>query len=314
MTIMSLLSCLWHLVVGVCSAALLISQANLHAAEPLPSEWVFIDNGQVRLGVKKASGAGIAWFSRSGSKENLLDHFDHGRLVQQSYYGKVDGSVWSGKPWRWNPVQGGDYQHHASEVLELTHDATTLRAVVRPRNWAGGQLLPDCEMAQQVRLEGAVAIIKFSFRYQGNETHPAVHQEVPAVFINPAYGHMVIYGGGEPWTGGALTKSQPGWPNESRNIPEGWAAWVNDQNTGVALFSPVAKSLTCYRFGSSPAAPGACSYFAPVVTFAITPGLLFEYEAALTLGTPEEMRASFRELKDRLAAKLPAPPPALPVK
>ena len=284
---------------------------SLQAAEPLPSEWVFIDNGEVRLGVKKASGAGIAWFSRSGSGENLLDHFDHGRLVQQSYYGKKDGSLWNGRPWRWNPVQGGDYQHHASEVLELTHGATTLSARIRPRNWAGGGLLPDCEMAQQIRLEGSVAIIRFTFRYQGTENHPAVHQEVPAVFINPAYGHMVIYEGTQPWTEGALTKSQPGWPNESRAISEGWAAWVNSQNSGVALFSPVAKNLTCYRFGAAPTAPGACSYFAPVVTFAVTPGLVFEYEAALALGTPEEMRNSFRQLKDKLAAKLPdAPVPA----
>jgi hypothetical protein len=290
-------------------AVILTLASSLRAAEPLPSEWVFIDNGEVRLGIKKASGAGIAWFSRSGAGENLLDHFDHGRLVQQSYYGKKDGSVWDKQPWRWNPVQGGNYQHKASEVLELTHDKTSLRARVRPRNWAGGELLPDCEMAQHIRLEGAMAIIRFSFRYRGTETHPSVHQEVPAVFINPAYGNMVIYQGDQPWTDAPLTKSQPGWPNESRRIPEGWAAWVNDRNTGIALFSPIAKELTCYRYGAAPTSPGACSYFAPVVTFAITPGLHFEYEAALALGTPEEIRAGFKKLKDRLAAKLPETKP-----
>jgi hypothetical protein len=286
-------------------AGILTVTSSLRAAEPLPSEWVFIDNGQVRLGIKKDSGAGIAWFSRSGTTENLLDHFDHGRLVQQSYYGRKDGSVWDKQPWRWNPVQGGNYQHKASELLELTHDKATLRARVRPRNWAGGELLPDCEMAQHIRLEGTMAIIRFSFRYHGSETHPPLHQEVPAVFINPAYGNMVIYQGDQPWTGAPLTKSQPGWPNESRSIPEGWAAWVNAENTGVALFSPIARELTCYRFGTSPSAPGACSYFAPVVTFAITPGLHFEYEAALALGTPEEMRAGFKKLKDRLVSKMP---------
>ena len=291
-------------------AGIMLDHAVLAAPGPLPSEWVFIDNGQVRLGVKKASGCGIAWFSRSGSTENLLDHFDHGRLVQQSYYGKKDGSLWDKKPWRWNPVQGGDYRHHASEVLELTHDETTLHARIRPRNWAGGELLADCGMEQRIRLEGAMAIVKFSFLYPGTETHPAVHQEVPATFINPAYGHLVIYEGGQPWTDAPLTKSQPGWPNESRSIPEGWAAWVNDRNTGVALFSPIAQQMTCYRFGAAPSSPGACSYFAPVVTFAITPGLHFQYEAALALGTPEEMRAGFKKLKDRPAATLPHPPPA----
>lgn len=293
-------------------AGVMAGSACLQAAEPLPSEWVFIDNGEVRLGIKKASGAGIAWFSRSGAKDNLLDHFDHGRLVQQSYYGRKDGSVWDQQPWRWNPVQGGNYLHKASEVLELSHDQTRLRARVRPRNWAGGELLPECEMAQHIHLEGAMAIIRFSFRYNGTESHPALHQEVPAVFINPAFGTMVIYQGDKPWTDAALTKSQPGWPNESRNIPEGWAAWVNDRNTGVALFSPIAQELTCYRFGAAPSSPGACSYFAPVVTFAITPGLHFEYGAALALGTPDDMRAGFKKIKNRLAATMPAssPPPS----
>jgi hypothetical protein len=287
---------------------------TLQAAEPLPSGWVYIDNGHVRLGVKKASGAGIAWFSRSNSTENLLDHFDHGRLVQQSYYGKKDGSVWSGKPWRWNPVQGGDYTHHPSEVLELTSGATTLHARVRPRNWAGGQLLVDCEMEQHIRLEGNLAIIKFGFRYTGSEIHPSTYQEVPATFINPAYGSMVIYQGDHPWTDAPLTKSQPGWPNESRRISEGWAAWVNEKNTGVGLFAPIARELTCYRFGASPTAAGACSYFAPLVTFAVTPGLHFEYEAALAPGTPEEMRASFKKLRDTLKAVLPVVPVFPPAK
>ena len=270
-----------------------------------PADWVFIENGVIRLGVKKTSGAGIGWLSRSGSKENLLDHWDDGRFIQQSYYGKKDGSRWGKKPWTWNPVQGGDYQGHAAAVLALSSDQTSLHARIRPRNWAGGELLADCEMEETIRLEGALAIVKFGFRYSGTETHPVRSHEVPATFVNPAYGTMVIYDGDQPWSDGALTRSQPGWPNEPRKIPEGWAAWVNDQNTGVGVFSPIAKELTCYRFGASPQAKGACSYFAPLVKFAITPGMHFEYEVALTLGTPEEMRAAFAKLKDSLLAKLP---------
>jgi len=152
-----------------------------------------------------------------------------------------------------------------------------------------------------------VAIVKFGFRYSGTNSHPVRAHEVPATFVNPACGTMVIYQGDQPWSGGPLTRSQPSWPNESRKIPEGWVAWVNDQNTGVGVFSPIAKELTCYRFGSSPQARGACSYSAPLVKFAITPGMHFEYEVALTLGTPEAMRAEFSKLKDSLLAKLPSP-------
>ena len=267
-------------------------------------DFVFLDNGQLRIGVKKSSGAGLAWLSRSGG-ENLLDHYDHGRLVQQSYYGKEDGSRWVDKPWRWNPVQGGDYRGNASTVLELTSDQASLHARIRPRNWAGGQLLTDCEMEQNVRLEGDVAIVKFRFRYTGTETHPAHSQELPAVFLRPALDTLVHYDGEKPWTGAALQRSRPGWPNESRNIPEGWAAYVNAENQGAGVYAPVARVLTCYRFGANAAAPSACSYFAPLATFAIRPGLDFSYEIALTTGTPDAMRAAFAKLKGRLLAKLP---------
>ncbi len=270
----------------------------------LPDDFVFLDNGRIKLGIKKTSGAGLAWLSRSGG-ENLLDHYDHGRLIQQSYYGKDDGSRWADQPWRWNPVQGGDYKGHASEVLELTSDKTTLHARIRPRNWAGGQLLADCEMEQHVRLDGAVAIVKFRFRYTGTETHPARQHEVPAVFLRPSLGTLVHYEGDQPWTSAALQRTQPGWPNESRRIPEGWACYVNKDNEGAGVFAPIAKELTCYRFGASPEAPSACSYFAPLVKFPITPGLDFAYEIALATGTPDEMRAAFSNLRGKLLAKLP---------
>lgn len=53
--------------------------------------WAYLDNGQIRLGVKTASGGGIGYLSVAGSARNLLNHFDRGRLVQQSYYGNPDG-------------------------------------------------------------------------------------------------------------------------------------------------------------------------------------------------------------------------------
>lgn len=271
-----------------------------------PEDWVFLENSTLRLGVKRSSGAGIAWLSPAGSDENRLDHFDHGRLIQQSYYGKPDGSLWAGKPWRWNPVQGGDYQGHAAEVLSLTHDATTLKSAVRPRNWAGGELLTDCLMEQEIRLEQDCVIVRFRFKYSGTDTHPVIHHEVPAIFLNPALTDFYHYEGDAPWTDAPLKKTQPGWPNEGREIPESWAAYTNPEGLGVGVFVPVAKSLTCYRYGASPQAHGACSYFAPLVKFAITPGLDFAYEAALALGRPEAMRATFSRLRQTLAA------PALP--
>lgn len=39
-----------------------------------------------------------------------------------------------------------------------------------------------------------------------------------------------------------------------------------------------------------------CSYFAPIITKAITPGLVFEYDTFITVGTLEHIRSTFAQL------------------
>ena len=94
-----------------------------------PTEWEFIDNGRIKVGVKRASGAAIGWMSLSGSEKNLVNHFDRGRLIQQSYYGNADGSLWDKQPWNWNPVQGGHYKGQGAPVVELKLDERKLYAI-----------------------------------------------------------------------------------------------------------------------------------------------------------------------------------------
>ena len=86
----------------------IVCVAAVSAVEPpkTPPKAVFIDNGKVRLGVDLASGGSVFYLSASKPHRNLLNHYDRGRFVQQSYYGDADGSKWVNKPWRWNPVQG----------------------------------------------------------------------------------------------------------------------------------------------------------------------------------------------------------------
>src|SRR4051794_13066133 len=193
---------------------------------------VFIDSGQIKLGIKKSSGAGIAWFSESGSERNLLNHFDNGRLVQQSYYGNKDGSLWGKTPWRWNPVQGGGYKGKPATVLELKSDAATLYAKIRPRHWATEAELADVTMEEWITLTGRVAHVHFKMSYTGNESHVKTAQEIPAFFTDPDLAALERYDGDKPWIGGAVHRSQPGWPNESREIKEHWAAFVDTDNFG----------------------------------------------------------------------------------
>lgn len=269
------------------------------------NEWRFIDDGTIRLGVKLTSGAGIAWFSQSNSETNLINHSDHGRLIQQSYYGNEDNSFWNKTPWRWNPVQGGDWKGSPAKVLEIRSTTNSLYSKTLPKHWATGADLTNAVMEQWISLTGPVAHVQFKFSYAGDVTHVERDQEIPAVFIQPEYENLVLYDGDKPWTNGELNRSRPGWPNEGRKTTEHWAAYVNNSDVGIGVLVPVADRLTCYRFGDGKREHGSCSYFAPLTSFAIKPGFVFEYDAYLTLGSVEQIRQRFQSLS--MARKKIAP-------
>lgn len=268
----------------------------------------FIENGKIKVGVDLSSGGSIYWFSELPADRNLLNHADRGRFIQQSYYGKPDGSVWAKKPWRWNPVQGGDYKHKPAKLLEVKEEKDSLYVRSIPVNWAGGQDLEDCRMEQWITLSGDVARIRFKFTYRGTDTHPAVHQELPAVFVDYDLTDLVYYKGAKPWTGDALSKDRPGWPNEGRKPTEHWAGFVGADGRGVGVLFPGTDKITTYRHpGKSGPTGGGCSYFAPIRTMAITPGFTFEYHVYLTIGSAEEMRARFMPIAKRHLAETAAP-------
>ncbi|HRE99156.1 MAG TPA: hypothetical protein PLI18_01480, partial [Pirellulaceae bacterium] len=88
-----------------------------------------LDNGRLRVSVRLDSGGGIDRIGPSpqlglgAERANLIDSFDRGRLVQQSYYGAEDGSLWNDRPWRWNPVQGGGWRGEPGTVLDVRRQA-----------------------------------------------------------------------------------------------------------------------------------------------------------------------------------------------
>ena len=44
---------------------------------------------------------------------------------------------------------------------------------------------------------------------------------------------------------------------------------------------------------------GACSYFAPIRTFAVTEGLAYTYDVYMMIGTVEELRAAFYAIREK---------------
>jgi len=260
-------------------------------------DWSFIDNGELKLGVRRDRGASISWLSESGSERNVLNHWDTGRCVQQSYYGETDGSEWAGRPWKWNPVQGGHYQGSPARVLAFEVKGTSLYSKTLPKHWATGAEIPEVEMEQWIELAGKSAHVRFRMTYRGTLAHPSTDQEIPAVFLDASLANLVFYRGDAPWTDAPLTRVVPGWPNQEQHFDEHWAAYVDDKEWGLGIFNAATKRATTYRYLPKDAPHEAlCSYLAPLANFAVTPGFVFEYGIYLRLGTVAEIRSAFSRL------------------
>lgn len=286
-----------HLLLTICFS-LAITTNSLQAAEQInkAKDWVYLENDHVRLGLLRSHGGAIGYLSEIKSQKNLLNAYDHGRLVQQSYYGDADGSLWSKKPWRYNPVQGVSYRGVPAVVKEFTFTKTSSYAKTIPRHWASGDLLDECIMEQWIELHGPVVQMRYQLTYNGSKTHKSRHQETPAVFIAPELKTLITYAGNRPWEQDELKRHLPGWPNESVSMTENWAAYVDDKEFGVGIYVPDSTKATSYRYQGGKGSN--CSYIAPLQIFSLKPKLKFSYNAYLTVGQVESIRQRFEAIRN----------------
>lgn len=280
--------------------ALAVSAGLFLPAVATAETWHFLDNGTIRIGVNRDAGAAIGWFSESGREENLLNRYDYGRYLQQSWYGKKDGSDWNGKPWRWNPVQGGNWTGIGARVSDFSAEKMAIKATTVPRHWASGEEISDVVFTQKIQLREHLAIIDFTMRYDGKEHHPVHDQELPALFVDAGYSRLHYLHPGDKG-GDPPRVSEPGFPNERLKIREPWIAWLDETDRGIGILVPGIglNIVTCYRAPGDPnnRNKGACSYAAPVRQFEIKPGFTFEYRVYLTTGTLAEIRHRFHQIQ-----------------
>ena len=271
-----------------------------------PANWLKLTSDKFDVRVDMANGAGLGWLSTPGSPLNLINTWDVGRWIQQSYYGRKDGSWWGQQPWRYNPVQLGSWQNYPSQIKYIRPYTTSqgyhaVESAVFPRHWATQQLLTELTMTSRVVLQPNWVQLQNLMTYTGPDVHPVYNQELPAVFLHRRLARLVYYGGKAPWTrDGALTVAYPPAPSANtgnyRNVfTEPWVAYI-DPSTGhgIGIYSPKATKFTAYRVGPDVGQPGSrplsdCSYVAPIGDFAIKPGT-YTYDVYIILGTVEDIR------------------------
>lgn len=263
--------------------------------------FTYLDNGTTRIGVDKNRGSAVGYFSLSRDPRNLLNHYDEGRFIQQSYYGDPDGSLWARKPWRYNPVQGGSYKGEDAKTLEFRQSKTELYAKVEPLHWASAKRCPEAIMQEWITLDGPVAKIRMRMDYTGPPNKAAAHQEMPAMFVDYALPHLMFE------LDGKLVKHAPidlgkNLKPENIHYTGGWLAFVDDKNFGIGIRTPGTGQAVTYRHrgnGTTGPTGSACSYVAPVRKIQLGEGAVVDYVFYLTIGSLDEIRARF--------AKLPKP-------
>lgn len=274
---------------------------------PAVAQIQYLDNGSVRLGVDTSKGGAIVALQPSGglgSGSNVVNTFDLGRLVQQSYYsgptsfvpaGATQHPSWS--PWPWNPVQGGDAYGNRSTLISASNSGTQLYVKSRPKQWALANVDADCTLEQWITLSGSVATVRNRLTNARADTtqYPARTQELPAVYTWARLTQLKTYAGTAPFTSGSLTtipNVAPPWT--TFRATEGWAAYVDSNDWGLGVFAPG----TVKFIGGFAGTPGSGSttspntgYIAPIRQEVIDHDIVYEHTYHLILGSLSSIRS-----------------------
>ncbi len=278
----------------------------------------YMENDRYILGILLKWGGTISYIEdkRDNDPEigNLINRYDPGRLVQQSYYGVKDGpdytgGYYNGQLWSYNPVQGGNLSGTPSKLVDfhISKDGKTVSIKCRPQDWAKDELTPSYMENTYTLMEGGIRVYNRFVDFFGVE-HAKHHAELPAFYTISHLGVFHYYNGTKPWTGDAYITlpNEPDWAgNKScyHEIAEGntetWAAWTNTAGYGIGLYVPGTEILYAGRHqynGSKDPYNNATNYVAPLRTLTMwsyTP--FIEYEYVISTGTVAEMRETFRK-------------------
>lgn len=275
-----------------------------------------IDNEVLTLKLDLTRGGAISYLSLSGKDRSIVNIFDEGRNIQQSYYaGKSvnrqdEGQSPSWSPWRWNPIQVGDAFENRAEIHDFQKSENEMYVKCIPMQWDMNNHPAEAEMEQWTTLDGNVLKVKNRLTCLRTDTIYGEgvlnDQELPAVYPISALSKLYSYMGDSPFTGADITQLEvinlaSGFWGIYNNVPENWMAFVDDSGWGMAVYNP-----QCIRFlAGMSGTPGAeadeasTSYIAPVKKASLNKNSVYEYEYYIVVGTLTDIRKKIYELNAR---------------
>lgn len=219
-------------------------------------------DGNVKIGLNYGEREGAELLSES---VNLINIYDKGREVQQSYYADVDEEngytrgnyiAHNNQDWPYNPVQGGDQDDNSSQIIDYRIEDNELYIKVRAMDWGQHNSTTKSYMENWYTLNDDMLVVKNRFIDWNGFTgeFPAINSEMPAVYFAQALNTFVTYDGTAPWTGSDLDRQSAlgSWADEdgfykTSNPTEGWFAWVNEDDYGIGMYVPGVEYLASGR-------------------------------------------------------------------
>lgn len=263
----------------------------------------YLDNGVIKIGVDLGKGGAITYLSVSGTTNNVINNYDLGRQIQQSYFSGSEpynpqNNMHPGWPdWPWNPIQTGDAYGNPSTVLASTNSGQMLYVKCRPMQWALNKVYGKCTFESWITISGKVVTVKnrlVNSRTDTTQQFAGRDQELPAVYSNGDLFRLVSYEGDAPFTGGAVTTfptTPPPW--RYWQATESWAALLNTNNWGIGVYHPGAVQFIG-GFAGHPGSGGTTDaptgYISPIHQEVIDANIEYTYTYHLILGTLTEIR------------------------
>ena len=310
----------------------------------IPDKYVYIQNDTYKIGVNLLWGGALSYLEdlnsnveavevdgrvfvdsnageRYGAKVvnknvNLINRFDPGRLVQQSYYGSTGGDyesgIYMGNVWAYNPVQGGNQFGDNSKIVDLRCDYESIYIKCQPLDWAKEkEHITPSYMEATYKIENNNVKVSCRFIDFSGREPLARDQEIPAFYCIEPFNRFIYYGGDKPWTNDTLSV-EPDlifWPDAGYpkfTSLENWAAFIGefDDSFGIGVYVPGETDFLTGVFAREttsnhdPSIDAPTSYIAVIRVMSINTFNPFEYSYYLTTGTADEMRNNFREIAE----------------
>ena len=303
----------------------------------VPEREVFIENGKIKIGVDLLWGGALSYLEdldseveavkvdgkikidsnaserygkRAISKNvNLINRFDPGRLVQQSYYGTNGtpengyvGGIFMDNVWNYNPVQGGNQFGESSKIVDVRVGDGSLYIKCRPLDWAlPAENITPSYMEATYTLNGSKLDASCRFvDYSGYNPY-YTSQEIPAFYCSEPLNRFVYCPDGENI---AVEPKLIFWPDAGYpkfNSVENWAGFIGefDDSFGIGVY---VEGETQFLAGvydrenttsKDPSKDGSTSYIAVIKFITFESYKPFSYNFSLATGNTQEIRETF---------------------